>query len=303
MKTNAKDWRRGWESNPRIKVLQTSPLPIGYRASSLTVYRNFSRLQPPAPECIWRSRPWIRQCAGLIMVPPRMTTFGPRTRARSLAPLFLYAIALPVYGQSGPGYVGARVCANCHSDATRKWATSLHSKVMQHATERSVEGDFAQGKAELGGSIYLLQHRNGNYYITESYLTGKPWEHHVDYTLGSRRVQEYLSTLPGGRIIVLPTAWDNIQKLWRYEPEVGNQEDDRGVPVQLWNKTCYSCHVSREQKNFNLQDLGYQTIWLDLGVDCETCHGPGSEHVAKARAAKPANPASRTAVSKAIENP
>ena len=25
-------WRRGWESNPRIKVLQTSPLPLGYRA-------------------------------------------------------------------------------------------------------------------------------------------------------------------------------------------------------------------------------------------------------------------------------
>ena len=27
-------WRRGWESNPRIKVLQTSPLPLGYRAAN-----------------------------------------------------------------------------------------------------------------------------------------------------------------------------------------------------------------------------------------------------------------------------
>ncbi len=27
-------WRRGWESNPRIKVLQTSPLPLGYRAEN-----------------------------------------------------------------------------------------------------------------------------------------------------------------------------------------------------------------------------------------------------------------------------
>ena len=26
------EWRRGWESNPRIKVLQTSALPLGYRA-------------------------------------------------------------------------------------------------------------------------------------------------------------------------------------------------------------------------------------------------------------------------------
>jgi hypothetical protein len=30
-----KRWRRGWESNPRIKVLQTSPLPLGYRALEL----------------------------------------------------------------------------------------------------------------------------------------------------------------------------------------------------------------------------------------------------------------------------
>src|SRR5580658_4996265 len=30
-------WRRGWESNPRIKVLQTSPLPLGYRASNAQV--------------------------------------------------------------------------------------------------------------------------------------------------------------------------------------------------------------------------------------------------------------------------
>src|SRR5215469_818878 len=29
-----KDWRRGSESNRRIKVLQTSPLPLGYRANS-----------------------------------------------------------------------------------------------------------------------------------------------------------------------------------------------------------------------------------------------------------------------------
>src|ERR1700758_2058699 len=30
-----KGWRRGSESNRRIKVLQTSPLPLGYRAPAL----------------------------------------------------------------------------------------------------------------------------------------------------------------------------------------------------------------------------------------------------------------------------
>jgi hypothetical protein len=30
-------WRRGWESNPRMKVLQTSPLPLGYRAETSSI--------------------------------------------------------------------------------------------------------------------------------------------------------------------------------------------------------------------------------------------------------------------------
>jgi hypothetical protein len=34
-------WRRGSESNRRIKVLQTSPLPLGYRASG-------NYVKPPA---------------------------------------------------------------------------------------------------------------------------------------------------------------------------------------------------------------------------------------------------------------
>src|SRR5579863_2170998 len=32
IRENPKSWRRGSESNRRVKVLQTSPLPLGYRA-------------------------------------------------------------------------------------------------------------------------------------------------------------------------------------------------------------------------------------------------------------------------------
>jgi hypothetical protein len=39
-------WRRGWESNPRIKVLQTSPLPLGYRASVIQYIETVVYFQP-----------------------------------------------------------------------------------------------------------------------------------------------------------------------------------------------------------------------------------------------------------------
>ena len=162
---------------------------------------------------------------------------------------------------------------------------------MQRATKQSVEADFSQGRVVLHGSVYLLRESGGSYYITESDLTGKSWEHRAEYTLGNRRVQHYLTTLPDGRVILIPAAWDNIARKWVHDVDVGNPEEASGDRILVWNKTCYACHVSREQKNFDVEHLTYRTTWQDFGVSCESCHGLGTEHVAQAGKAAIANPA------------
>ncbi len=155
--------------------------------------------------------------------------------------------------------------------------------MMRKATRLSVQGNFAQARLALGGSAYGLREANGAYYITESDLTGKPWEHRVEYTLGDRRVQHYLTTLDDGRIVILPPTWDGVRKKWSSGVDMENPEESGGV--QVWNKACYGCHVSRERKNFDLQTLRYATTWGSLGIDCESCHGPGKAHAAKPSAA------------------
>lgn len=228
---------------------------------------------------------------------------------RCLASLLGFALllifALPVHAED-PGYVGAAACAKCHTEISRQSQHSLHSKMMQPARTGSVEGDFAQSKLVLRGSTYLLRQQNGKYFITESDLTGKPQEHRVEYTLGKRRVQHYLTTLPDGRIIVLPPTWDNVARKWIHDVDLGNPEEDSGAKIQTWNKTCYSCHVSREKKNFDPEQLRYGTTWQDFGINCERCHGPGREHVAAARAkanAQPVAAGDKAAIDKSILNP
>ncbi len=58
----------------------------------------------------------------------------------------------------------------------------------------------------------------------------------------------------------------------------------RTRPAKCWSRSgtkgCYSCHVSQEEKNFDIETDSYKTAWLDFGTNCERCHGPGSEHVA-----------------------
>ena len=159
--------------------------------------------------------------------------------------------------------------------------------MVQPATNTSVRGDFTRGSVALRGQVYTLRERNGAYFITESYLTGQAQEHQVQYTLGNRRLQHYLTTLPDGRVIVLPPSWDILRGQWFHNLDVDDPEEMPGVAVQIWNKSCYSCHVSQEEKHFNEDQLRYQTTWMDFGTNCERCHGPGSDHVAHYSSATP----------------
>jgi tetratricopeptide (TPR) repeat protein len=146
-----------------------------------------------------------------------------------------------------------------------------------------VQGDFTQSTIQLGGSSYSLAHRKTGYFITESDLDGKPWEHHIEYVLGGRRVQQYMTTFPNGSIAVLSPTWDILHKKWISSRDAHNPEESASDPAQLWNKSCYGCHVSGEQKNFDPRQRQYRTQWREMGVSCESCHGPGGDHVASAK--------------------
>ena len=54
MKCEDRIWRRGSESNRRIKVLQTSPLPLGYRALG---HYNLAPAYENSPSCELRKKP------------------------------------------------------------------------------------------------------------------------------------------------------------------------------------------------------------------------------------------------------
>ena len=252
-----------------------------------------------------RSSCSTQNLANSIYARLRKGTFLGRTfPARSLGILFLLTAVPLLHGQSERGFVGAAACAKCHASIHREWAGSLHGKMTQPATNKSVKGDFAQGKVVLHGATYLLKTSgDNNYYITESDLAGKPWEHQVEYTLGDRRFQHYLTTLPDGRIIVMPPTWDIARKKWTFDLDIGNPEEGSGDPVQVWNKTCYSCHVSQAKKNFDLENLRYHTTWQDFGINCESCHGPGKEHIASAAAANALDAHTRAHVREMIVNP
>jgi HEAT repeats/Cytochrome c554 and c-prime len=188
--------------------------------------------------------------------------------------------------------VGAAVCGSCHQDVHAEWKGGRHSKMIQPATAASVRGDFSQSQVTLHGQPFQLREDHGAFFITESNITGRPREHRVEYTLGSRRIQHYLTTIENGRIIVLTPSWDVTRRTWFDNMEIVRPDEDDRTPVQQWNKNCVGCHVSEQDNRYDPDTHVYSTQWLDFGTTCERCHGPGSAHVEKYRGTT--HPAPRT---------
>jgi hypothetical protein len=184
-------------------------------------------------------------------------------------------------GMQAGEYVGAQACASCHKQIHDTWTAGRHSKMIQPATPATVKGDFSKNGETLQGRRYGFRAIDGQYFITESELTGKPQEHRVEFTLGSRRVQHYLTTIDKGRIIVLAPSWDVQRGQWFHNVEIIRPDEDDRQVVQQWNKSCVGCHVSRQDNAYDPVTRAYHTEWTDFGTSCERCHGPGRAHVEK----------------------
>jgi tetratricopeptide (TPR) repeat protein len=180
---------------------------------------------------------------------------------------------------ASPGYVGAKACIPCHEEIHARWDGSRHSKMVRPATPEGVRGDFSAKPVRLRDETYRFEAKDGKYFITESKLLGKKTRHRILYTLGNRRIQHYLTALEDGRIVVLPPSWDVLRKEWFHNMEIVGPDPENGMAVQVWNLNCFGCHVSQQERNFDLETRSYDTDWVDFGTSCERCHGPGADHV------------------------
>jgi cytochrome c554/c'-like protein len=193
------------------------------------------------------------------------------------------------------GFVGAAKCAECHNDVYQRWTGARHGKMLQPASAASVLGDFSTTPITLRGTRFTLEHASNRFTIRGVFPSAREETHQVGYTLGSRRVQHYLTTLADGRIVVLPPTWDVERREWFHNLDIVNPDTPEGAarnPIQVWNSQCVGCHVSAEDKGYDAAADTYTTRWTDFGTNCERCHGPGSAHVA--RYASPTAPAGAT---------
>jgi predicted CXXCH cytochrome family protein len=204
-------------------------------------------------------------------------TDGPSLAVQALKPSNPQALE----AQASGDYLGSQSCARCHDVEHMQWRNSLHIKMTKPVAEATILGDFRDGtRFSDHDRSYTFGMKDGKPFVSVAFGARAPETFTVDYTLGAKRYQGYLSTLPEGRIYVLPVFWHVASKRWVDWKEITPIPDGAHEIRQIWNQNCFNCHGTNIAQGYDIAAAKYRSTWTEMGIGCEACHGPGREHAA-----------------------
>ncbi len=93
-------------------------------------------------------------------------------------------------------FVGSDTCAGCHRNEADLWRSSQHRLAMQHATGKSVLGDFNNASFDYYSVHSRFFRRDGKYLVETDGADGKLATFEVKYTFGADPLQQYLVEFP-----------------------------------------------------------------------------------------------------------
>ncbi|MEE4114993.1 MAG: tetratricopeptide repeat protein [Marinilabiliaceae bacterium] len=186
-------------------------------------------------------------------------------------------------------YSGSESCKPCHERFYELWAPSHHGLAMQEVSPGFIDTEIrnlTEGIA-VGESLFSVEVSDSSLFFVQLEPGGELKRYKAVHALGGKYIYYFLTEFDRGRLHTLPLAYDCKTESWYNNPESGVRHfetiEDEALDwenhLYTFNTSCYSCHVSQLESNFNLEDLTYTTTWSEPGINCETCHGPSSEHI------------------------
>jgi hypothetical protein len=205
-----------------------------------------------------------------------------------------------IFGNTDPSvaYVGSKTCGNsgCHAEIYRDYMPSTHGQSMAPA---NIPSDLAR----VPNLITVFNTKNNRYYTVyqkdgdlyqgayeEDKKGHKTYQidHKIDYVAGGESVGYSYLFQVGPWIFQAPLSYYAHSKTWELSP--GYAADDVGF-TRVMTTGCLLCHNGQPDPadrhgmfdgKFNDPPFRFG----ELGVSCESCHGPGALHVKEMQAKK-----------------
>lgn len=181
-------------------------------------------------------------------------------------------------------YVGLNACAECHVEEFRSFEKNPH-RVALAEVDLENEPDDAQFDHPLSGRSYRVYRADGNLRHRQ-WLTGNDdseliQDFPVKYVIGSGRHGRGYVVEDEGFLVESPISWFESRKSWGMSPGY-DRPNHNGFERSL-ELVCINCHVGRVE---SIDGAPGRLAIHELAIGCESCHGPGFQHVALKRAAE-----------------
>ncbi|MDP2579735.1 cytochrome c3 family protein [Shimia thalassica] len=197
--------------------------------------------------------------------------------------LIVAACSFSQVATASPQYVGSEVCADCHTEETEAWQGSHHDLAWTDPSDGHIIADFSGTEFSLNGVISKFTQEDGQPFIETDGPDGTMTKYPVAGVIGITPLQQYAIETAPGRLQSFDVTWDAFGEEWFHLYPDQNLKASDGLhwtgPYKTWNSRCAECHATDYQRNFDPATKTYDSTASEIGVGCESCHGPASEHV------------------------
>lgn len=192
-------------------------------------------------------------------------------------------------------YAGSDACRECHTAAYDQWKPSHHARAERPVDPVLDRTAFEPRREFRHGSQTSEARAAGDHFelVTLGFERQRePFR--VERVIGVDPLRQFLIATHGGRYQVSELAvdpqrgdWFNVFGEEDRQPGEWGHWTGRGM---TWNTMCAACHNTRLRKNYDPAADRFSTRMAEVGVGCESCHGPMADHVRWQRQAAKAGP-------------
>jgi len=180
-------------------------------------------------------------------------------------------------------FVGNAACAECHQSEFDLHRVSRHANTLRPADPHSL-GTMAPPTGPIPNSAYAIREASGTlrFERIDDPTIGAP----LRFALGSGKdVMTYIGEFGDQRLTEFRMSYVPAQHAFFVTPGQRKFGDlNLGVTNEMgMARRCVLCHAIKRAPGSSEPAPGF------LGVGCESCHGPGREHVAAMKSGKGAD--------------
>jgi len=199
-------------------------------------------------------------------------------------------------------FVGSEACATCHRQEFDRWKSSTHAQAGGAARTTTIIAKFDGRPLRFkDGVVTPTTNASGDYLFAIEQAGLGRMEIKVDAVVGGGHMQgggtqSFFQKFADGTVRFLPFDFIRGENLWFVQlrrdltwvpvnPEISLQSDLANWPPHRVLGTltefsnCQNCHGSQITTRYDEEKHRYETRYQSLGINCESCHGPGRRHL------------------------